>query len=464
MDTIKIDRAMGIIEVKRRDPIDPKSFEHCGMGILISPRVAITCAHVVNAAVPRMVEVAEAPDEHTRITVLFPMVEGQQTRQCRVTKWRKMGKSPLDDIAILELDQPAPTAAGVNVLAEIVQQRDETGDLSLFGVRGDRELGEHVSARLLGQSSPAWRQIVSDHEEGIEPGFSGAGVWDETHQATIGMAVRGYDSKVAFFLPAKALIRFAEDIPYERRDLSAVFSRNFTVLGTAFFFAALFHLLADRIREFPKFLSLGLGNEILAAFWGLHLIVVFMPFLLRMLLSFAKAYREHPWWMRIPQFGYLGDPARPAASRFAAIATLVLLVAGPLYLSGHFMRRLHSNEMKVYIDAKAFGYDPSKLVAAGQSCGPGLSAGYCTHPCATLYSLVPPAEPGKSGYVNNYYQIGGLDRHVPESVTFYPIVQPIALWVLTAACFILSALLVWRVAKPARRLLDAPAPNDYLLQ
>lgn len=291
---MSIDRAMGIIEVKRPDPTDPKSLEHCGMAILISPRVAITCAHVVNAAIPRMLEAEEPPPADTHVILLFPMVPGRQTCLCRVTKWRKMGPNPLDDIAVLELEQPAPPEAGVNVLAAIAQERDEGGALSLFGVRGDREFGEHVSARLLGKSSPAWRQIAVGQAGGVEPGFSGAGVWDEGQQATIGIAVRRHDSDVAFFLPAEALIQFAGNIPHERRDLTSGFARGFTVFGAAFFIAALFHLLADRIREFPNFLSLGLGNEILASFWGLHLIVVFMPLLLWMLLSFAKAYREHP--------------------------------------------------------------------------------------------------------------------------------------------------------------------------
>lgn len=459
---MSIDRAMGIIEIKRPDPAAPGLLEHCGMAILVSPRVAITCAHVVNAAMSRMPEAEERPADDTRIILLFPMVQRRQTRLCRITKWRKMGSNPLDDIAVLELEQPAPPDAGVNVLAVVSQERDERGDLSLFGVRGDRELGEHVSARLIGQSSPAWRQIVVEQGGGVEPGFSGAGVWDEAQQATIGIAVRRHDSDVAFFLPAEALIEFAGDIPHERRNLSSVFARGFTLFGAAFFIALLFHLLADRIREFPKFLSLGLGNEILASFWGLHLIAVFMPFLLWMLLSFAEAYREHPWWMRLPQFGYLGAPARPTSGRFAAVATLILLVAGPLYLSGHFMRRLHGNEMKVYIDAKAFGYEPARLVAAGESCGPDRSAGYCTHPSAGLYTLVPPESAGKGGYVDNYYQIGGLDRHVPGSVTFYPIAQPVLLWLLTALCFCLSALLVRRISRPARRLIVAPAPTDYL--
>lgn len=460
MSMTSIDRAMGIVEVKRRDPTDPGALEHCGMAILVSPRVAITCAHVVNAAMSRRLEAEDPPPPDTRIIVSFPMVAGGQTRLCRVARWRKMGINPLDDLAVLDLEQAAPPEAGGNVLAAIARDRDELGALSLFGVRGARDMGEHVSAELIGKSSAAWRQIAVKQPGGVEPGFSGAGVWDEAHQATIGMAVRRYDSEIAFFVPAEALIEFAGDIPHERRDLSSAFARSFTVFGAIFFFATLFHLLADRIREFPIFLSLGLGNEIVASFWGLHIIAIFMPLLLSMFLSFAKAYREHPWWMRVPQLGFLGAPARPAATRFAAFVTLLLLVAGPLYVSGHFMRRLHSNEMKVYIDANAFGYEPAQLRAAGESCGADRSGGYCTHPDAGLYSLVPPAVAGKGGYVDNYYQIGGLDRRVPESVTFFPILQPLLLWGLTALCFLLSALLCARIWKPARRLIDVPAPRS----
>jgi hypothetical protein len=454
-----INRATGIIEVMRPDLADPKKLEHCGMAILISPRVALTCAHVVNAAIPRMLEAEDRPPPETRIILLFPMVPGLQTRSCRVTGWRKMGENPLDDLAVLELDQPAPPEAGVGVLAAIVSERDEGGALSLFGFRLGHAVGEHVAARLLGQSTPAWRQIIVDGESGVEPGFSGAGVWDETHQATIGMAVRRQgEGEVAFFVPAEALVAFAGDIPHEQRALSSVFARTFTIFGAVFFIAALSHMLADRIGQFPWFLSLGFGNEILAAFWGLHLIVVFMPFLLCRLLSFAHAFREHPWWMRVPQFGFLGTPARPSSSRVAAVTTLIILVAMPLYMNGHFLRRLHSNEMKVYIDARAHGYHPEKLMAAGESCGKDRTAGYCTHPLAGLYSLVPPGKPGKGGYIENYYQIGGLDRRFPASVTFFPIAQPIALWMLTALCVWLSALLAWRVGRPERRLINAPPP------
>jgi hypothetical protein len=183
-----------------------------------------------------------------------------------------------------------------------------------------------------------------------------------------------------------------------------------------------------------------------------------MPFMMWMLLSFARAYREHPWWMRVPQFGFLGAPPRPSSSRFAAVATLIALVAIPLYMGGHFLRRLHSDEMKVYIDTNVQGYDPAKLIAAGESCGKGDAAGYCTHPAAGLYHLVPPGEPGKGGYINNAYHIGAHDRRVPRSVTFFPILQPAVLWALSALCVWLSGLLIWRLARTERRLIDTPAP------
>lgn len=462
MRTSGIGRAMGIIEVKVPDLADPSILAHCGMAILISPRVALTCAHVVNAAIPRKLDAEDRPAPDVQIILLFPMVPGGQTRLAHVVGWRKMGLNPLDDIAILELEQSAPPEAGITVLAAI-PEHGQFGPLSLFGVLPGHAVGQHVSAQLFGQSTAAWRQITVAQGSGLQPGFSGAGIWDEANQATIGMAVRRLGSGgVAYFLPAEALIEFAGDIPHEKRDLPSNFSQAFTTIATLFFVTVLFHFLADRIRQFPWFLSFGFGNEILAAFWGLHLIVFLMPFLLWYLLSFAKAYREHPWWMRVPQFGFLGTPPRPSSSRFVAVATLILLVAMPLYLNGHFLRRLHSNEMKVYIEARAQGYEPEQLMAAGESCGKDRAAGYCTHPKAGLYSLVPPGAPGKGGYIENYYQIGGLDRSVPGSVSFFPIAQPIILWVLTALCAGLSVLLIRLITRPERRLVDAPAPEGQL--
>jgi hypothetical protein len=448
---------MGIIEVKRPDLADPETLEHCGMAILVSPRVALTCAHVVNAAMNRKLDADSPPPPDTRITLLFPMVQGRQTRLCRVARWSKPGEKPLDDVAVLELEGPASEKAGVTVLAAIERDGDQGGALSVFGVRADHEVGEHVPARLEGDSTAEWRQINIEGGVGVEPGFSGAGVWDESHQATIGMVVRRIkpEGRVAFFVPADALIEFAGDIPHERRALSSAFARVFTVFGAVFFIAALFHMLADRIREFPKPLTLGFGNEIVAPFFGLHLIVIFMPFLLWMMLSFARAYSQHPWWTRAPQFGFLGSPARPSSSKFAAVVTLVLLVAMPLYMNGHFLRRLHSGETKVYIDTEVHGYDPTVLMAAGETCGKDRAAGYCTNPRAGLYHVVPPGAPGKGGYFDNAYQIGAHDRVVPRSVTFFPIAQPLAIWGLTALCLWLSGLLIWRVARTERRVIDA---------
>ena len=249
-----ITKAMGVVEVKRPDLAAPGKLEHYGMAILISPRVALTCAHVVNAAIPRKLDAEELPPAHTRITLLFPMVPGRQTRVCKVTGWSKIGENPLDDIAILELEQPAPPKAGTTVLAAVASERDEGGTLSVFGVRPGHEVGEHVQLQLQGDATAAWRQIdVQEECGGVEAGFSGTGVWDEAHQATIGKVVRRFrgEGKVAFFVPTESLIEFAGDIPHERRNLSSLFARSFTLFATVFFLAALSHMLADRIRRIP---------------------------------------------------------------------------------------------------------------------------------------------------------------------------------------------------------------------
>ena len=461
MRNIRVGRSSGILEVKRPDPAVREAYEHCGMGVLISPRVAVTCAHVVNVALMRRPDTPHPPSPDERIMVAFPMAAQGGMSRCRVVKWRKVGTSPLDDLAALELEDPAPDDVGIAVLAAIAPERDEGGELSVYGIRAGREVGEHVVARQLDEATSAWKQLATNGGAGIEPGFSGAGVWDESNQATIGIAARRYEEN-AYFVPAEHVIQFAGDIPHERRSLSSSYARVFTVFGGVFFAAALSHMLADRVREFPHFLSLGAGNEILAAFFGLHLILIFMPVLLWKMLTFAIAFREHPWWMRVPQFGFFGSPPRPSASRTAAAATLVVLVAMPLYMGGHFLRRLHGNEMKVYIDAKAQGYAPERLVAAGESCGTERREGYCTHERAGLYSLVPPGAPGKGGYFDSYYLIGGLDRQVPRAVTFYPVLQPFVLWGLAVLCVGLSGMLVARIGRRAKRLHDVPAPGGQL--
>lgn len=73
------------------------------------------------------------------------MARGRPTRICRVAKWKDIGEEPLDDLALLELKDPAPPEAGVNVFATIAQGHDQTGELSLFGGRGEYVLGEYVS-------------------------------------------------------------------------------------------------------------------------------------------------------------------------------------------------------------------------------------------------------------------------------------------------------------------------------
>lgn len=452
----------GIIEVKRRDMADPDRLEHCGMAILIAPRIALTCAHVVNAAMDRRLDHPQRPGPNVRILLTFPLVPGGSPVEAGIVRWTNVGIGLFDDLALLELDEPAPQGCGTTILANLPASAVDAGPWSVFGVSAGGGVGHHVDLKLQGNATAAWRQINAAGSMTIEPGFSGAGVWDDGHQATIGMAVRHAASTraVAYFIPTAALVQFAGNIPYECRTLSSIYARAFTVFAALFFIAALFHMLGDRIGQFPAFLTLGLGNDILSAFWGLHVVAIGLPVLLTMLLRFARSFREHLWWMRVPQFGFLGAPARPATSRLAAALTLVVLVAMPLYMHGHFLRRLHDPDTRVYINADIFGFKPEAL----RECGPGPGGGYCVHPEAGRYRLAEPVSGAPGGYVDNAYHIGAHDRaktrDVPGSVTFFPILQPVVLIGLFALSLFLAARLLWRIVRRARRTIDADAPAD----
>lgn len=454
-------KAKGLIEVKRPDLAEPGKLEHCGMAILIAPRIALTCAHVVNAARHYRLDHPQRPEQDVRILLTFSIMPGGAPRKARIVKWTNVGIGPFDDLALLELDEPAPPEAGTTILANLPAVAVDVGPWSAFGVSGGGGVGHHVPLTLQGDATAAWRQVNATGNTTIQPGFSGGGVWDEGHQVTIGMVVRRAISNqvIAFFVPTAALLRFAGNIPYECRALSPIYARVFTIFAGLFFIAALFHMLGDRIRQFPKFLTLGLGNEILSGFWGLHIVAFGLPILLVMLLRFAVAFREHPWWMRVPQFGFLGAPARPAASRTAAILTLVTLVAIPLYMEGHFLRRLYDPDTKVYINADLFGWKTETL----RDCGPGKDGGYCAHDEASLYGLVKPAPGAAGGYWDNAYHIGNHDRaptpDIPTTVTFFPILQPGFLLGLAAAAVLLAGRLLWRLRRAAQRTLNTSAPT-----
>jgi len=437
--------------------------EHWGMGIVVSPRHVLTCAHVVNGALERNEHSLGPPLSDMGVEVSFPLAPGSGRSNATVAFWS--GPHPAGvDLALLTLDADAPLAAGRAILADLPMATDTDVRLNIYGVAENKRTGGHIAAFLRGkvavqQDGSADRSLNQIDAVGapgafIEPGYSGAAVYDMHQRAVVGMVIaraRG-GLRTAYILPTATIVEKMPDIPHERRYLPDSFGRYFTVYATVFLALALAHFMAERSGEDTIFrlISLGGSHKILSGFFGMHIIAFFMPPLLYLLWRFARSFREHEWWQRLPSFGHIKSPLRPTARSITAGVTLVVMVVAPLYMLGHFVKEFHTSG-KVYIDTGAFGFDADALAASGQDCDL-CSVRYCTVGGLRLYNFASPQNGQTGAYWNNAYHYGDRSK-VPcdavgarsGSVTFFPLLQPIVLWLLAAACVVLTGTLLLRV-------------------
>ena len=97
-------------------PFDQEGFRPIvyGMGILVSNREILTCAHVIDAALGKEWQNWESP---AKVRFFFPLVDGNPCAVGTVDRKRwfppsRLGHSEPSDIAVVELDDNAPAAAG----------------------------------------------------------------------------------------------------------------------------------------------------------------------------------------------------------------------------------------------------------------------------------------------------------------------------------------------------------------
>ncbi len=443
---------MGIVQIQT------PGNEQAGMGFLVSPKLIVTCGHVVNLGIGANIGCKTPPPRDATVSVLFPMVAQRPVAKSTVLRWRAPGGSPLDDIALLQLAEDAPPKAGITILADIVCQTLDRDPLSVFGVQPGRTLGQMVEAKFVGKASAAWVQIdaAGTNDLFIAPGYSGAAVWDHVHQAAVGMTVRRHSDPevdVAYMIPTREITSFLPEIPFEKREAGSMFSRAWTFYAPIMFLFVLLHFLADRIGQFPEFLSLGLGNRAMANFVGMHLTLPLLAILLWMLSTFAISFREHPWWMRVPKFGRTASPERPCATRLAAAASLILFVAAPLYAQVHFFRRFHEEGNSYIYVGDTFGYTEVDFTSKGLRCSVNQANPLCEYAVDGRYQLAQPkaGTAAKGGYWQNAYHFGDLvGEQPPRSFTFFPILQPVFVAFLTFVAAIWAGRTFWLVFRPSR--------------
>jgi hypothetical protein len=443
-----------------------------GMAFMVSAHVAVTCAHVVNVALGREMHDRSPLPPEAVVRVRFPLAEDIShddgsydlpERKAKVLKFKPPGRLPADDIALLSLTEAAPPEVGQSVLAEIREVTLDRDELGVFGPPAGSPLAVHFDARFGGKVNPSWAQIDAASASGsfVTGGFSGGRVWSYTHEAAIGMIVAmqmGGSQRRAFIIPAAAIRKFLTGIPSEVRQVGPNFCAVWTVFAICFFALVMSHFLGERIGNYSGPLALGGGNTVVNGFYGMHINALLMPIAFAMLLRFAAGYSEHPYWMRLPSFGRFRRPPRPTASRLATFLTLALFVVVPLYVQAHFLRGFHSRG-HVYIYPGSFGFASKDLEDRGYVCHKSR-VDYCRHPDLSIYSIVAPNYGSEAGYLNNAYQYGDRSLATPASVTFFPILQPLAIWALSLASLVMATSLLMTLFRTASRKQPTIANED----
>jgi hypothetical protein len=184
-----------------------------GAGFLVAGRsqsYIITCAHVVTAALSLPRDTADLPSGN--IYLDFPLISPDQKLTAKVMFWRsvKTFSSEPEDIAGLELEGQLPSEVAP---IKLISAHDVwEHPLRIFGFPSGHNDGVWATGVLRDKQAKGWVQIEDVKVAGyrVEPGFSGAPIWDETLAGVIGMAIAAEkqreEVKTAFMIPASTLL------------------------------------------------------------------------------------------------------------------------------------------------------------------------------------------------------------------------------------------------------------------
>ncbi|MCX5379685.1 trypsin-like peptidase domain-containing protein [Streptomyces sp. NBC_00091] len=176
-----------------------------GVGFLVTPGLAVTCAHVVADAlgVPRT-QVA-APQGVLALDRPLSGVAGRA--EAEVEHWVPLRPDGTGDIAVLRLRTPVPGAAAL-AMASPTSVWDHP--VRVAGFPAAFPGGVWHVGRLRGWTAENWVQLSGADQQGVpvDKGFSGSPVWDEQAGAVVGMVVAAQLSgnRQSFVIPTRTLV------------------------------------------------------------------------------------------------------------------------------------------------------------------------------------------------------------------------------------------------------------------
>ena len=240
-----------------------------GVGFLVGPDLVCTCAHVVCQALGVPEDTPEKPTMPVRLD--FPFL-GNPPVEATVETWLPAGATPVADVAVLRLSADEPGPAEARPARLWVKQLLAGRQFQVCGFPTGNDAGAWARGVFDERNADQTVQIEGVTTTGyrIQPGFSGAPVWDIAARAVAGMVVaseRDELTKVAVAIPSDVLASVAPAIeiaapsdPYAAltdgvlTSLSALerYLRNY--LGTAAA-PAIFGGRAEQLRELDAWLD-----------------------------------------------------------------------------------------------------------------------------------------------------------------------------------------------------------------
>ncbi len=202
-----------------------------GVAFMVSDILALTCAHVVQAALGTTSD--EAPDAAARVQVDLPLVPaphrdaGPPVTTARVEHWvppRAPAKGPSvpaartesrpgragavlpADVAVLRLEAPLPGARPV----QLVESDALWGHpLRAYGLPVGRPGGVWHAGVLRGRQADGWVQAdLAGDGYPVSRGFSGGPVWDDRLSGVVGMVTvaEAGEPPVSYLVPTSGLL------------------------------------------------------------------------------------------------------------------------------------------------------------------------------------------------------------------------------------------------------------------
>ncbi|MEV7077570.1 trypsin-like peptidase domain-containing protein [Streptomyces sp. NPDC093516] len=225
---VRTDEAGTADDVTGRPEAGRRRTRVAGAAVLLSGGLAVTCAHVVEAALRRP-RLEEAPEDTVQVD--FPAVPGAGPVAARVAGEGWFRRAPASDLAVLRLTGPPPPGTAAAPVDATAPGADVP--VLVFGHPSDAPDGVWARARTVAAGGPQARWLQLDGDDGlgarIEQGFSGAGVWDRRNHTVAGVVssvlnrAAPIPTRVAWMIPFALLsaTRFAPDLGGSGEPLGA---------------------------------------------------------------------------------------------------------------------------------------------------------------------------------------------------------------------------------------------------